>query len=284
MSFDLQNYKSSFSKGEIFTRNANSALATMKSGKLVNGTSKAEINASVNKNTISIIDETTHFLRNNIMELVCIIDMSSSCKGLERATCAGYNNLIEKEKNKGYKTMVTTVLFSTEAEIITFRENIENVKPLAYCAHGCTALYDTIYDTITKIKECQNIDRNKPSKTVVAIMTDGVNDLANAHKKTIHDLYEVRTLIEERQRNGWEFIFLGALSNAQSVAASLGIDLRNSVEVEKSQIGMFNNFKSIESALNDLRTYGKLTDKWANASKKNNNSIESNDVKRLGLR
>lgn len=288
MKFDLQEYnmrsKSSYGKGEVLVRNGNNALSAMKSGKLISGTSKDEIQRNVNKCAATVIDETSQFLRDNKTELVIIIDKSSSCSGLEGATSVGFNTLIENERKKGFPTMVTTVLFSDIAETICYRENISKVEPLVYYADGWTALYDTMYDTINRIKESQKFDAIKPKRTVVAIMTDGDNALPH-NRRSIHNEQEVRSLVKECQNNGWEFIFLGALNNAQNLAASLGIDFKNSVEVENTQVGMFNNFKTIETALDDIRTYGKLTDNWAKASKKNNNnSLESKDVKKLGLR
>lgn len=49
---------------------------------------------------------------------------------------------------------------------------------------------------------------------------------------------------------------------------------------------MYNSFISTSQALDDLRTYGKLSDNWAKASKKTNNKTigTSDSVKRLGLK
>ncbi len=272
MSFDLQKYnaqsKESFNRGEVTIHKSGSALMAMKSGQLIKETRRAEIQKNLDKNTSEIISQTSKFLKENRTDLVCIIDKSSSCSGLEGATSVGYNNLIEKEKKKGFPTKVTTVLFSDNIETICFREDIYNVKPLIYSADGWTALYDTMYDTITKVKESQKYDTIKSTRTVVAIMTDGLNILANG-KESRHTEQQVRELVSECQDMGWEFIFLGALENAQEVASSLGIDFNNSVEVENNEVGMFNNFVSIGKALDDLRTYGKLSDSWSKESQKN---------------
>lgn len=256
----------------------NSSLATLKKGL---STSSTEIEKRVNNYATTIIDDTAKRMRENITEIIILIDKSTTCKGLERATCSGYNELIKKEKSSGFTTKVTTVLFSSTPEIRTFREDISKVMPLDYRAFGGTALYDTIIEIINQIKNARLNDSKKTNRTVVAIMTDG-------HDKhsVDHDIEEVRKVIEECQSNGWEFIFFGALSNADQIAADLGIKGKNSVQTENTQEDAYNTFASISAAIDDLRNYGRLRDNWADKlrKKKVNNIASRENSKRLELK
>lgn len=285
MEFSLQNLKNqngSYStKNQVSVTKNTGALAAMKNGKLTANTSRAAVSKKVETYTAAVIDETTEIMKNTRTDLVFIIDRSWSTNGLEGATCAGYNALIEKEKKSGFHTRVTTVLFDDSIDTVNFRENIKDVRPLAYSAGNNTMLYDTLCDTIQKVRKSQVSEGEKVSNTLVYIMTDADGD-NRSHR---YDSSATRRLIREyTNQYDWEFLFLGAIENAQKVANDLGIDYDHAVQIEKSQEGMYNSFVSTSQALEDLRTYGKLTDSWANASKKNNIAIEDKNQKRLGLK
>lgn len=286
MNFSLQELKSQngnyTKKNEVSSTRPTSALAAMKSGKLTNSTSKNQIANKMQNYAAAVIDETAEMLKSTKTDLIFTIDISGSTEGLEGATCAGYNGLIAKEKATGYNTQVTTVLFNHEAQEVGFRTNIHNVAPLAYRADGGTALFDTIADTIIKVRDAQARDAEKPKNTLFYIMTDGKIHGFGSECSTRHNAASVRSLIKEcKERLGWEFILF---SDSKEIASLLGIGDRNSVEIEKSQEGFYNSLVSTSQALDDLRTYGKLTDSWANASKKKNTALENKDQKRLGLK
>ena len=56
-------------------------------------------------------------MKNNITELVFIIDRSGSMAGLESDTIGGFNSLIKKQKKETGKCFVSTVLFSNNSEV-----------------------------------------------------------------------------------------------------------------------------------------------------------------------
>ena len=53
-------------------------------------------------------------MKNNITELVFILDRSGSMSGLEQDTIGGFNSLIEKQRRQNGKCYVSTVLFVTK--------------------------------------------------------------------------------------------------------------------------------------------------------------------------
>ena len=50
-------------------------------------------------------------MKNNITELVFILDRSGSMSGLEGDTIGGFNSLIEKQRRQDGECYVSTVLF-----------------------------------------------------------------------------------------------------------------------------------------------------------------------------
>lgn len=62
-------------------------------------------------------------MKNNITELVFILDRSGSMSGLEQDTIGGFNSLIEKQRRQNGKCYVSTVLFDHETEVLHDRLN-----------------------------------------------------------------------------------------------------------------------------------------------------------------
>ena len=55
--------------------------------------------------------------KNNITELVFILDRSGSMSGLEKDTVGGFNSLIEKQKREEGECFVSTVLFDDQIDV-----------------------------------------------------------------------------------------------------------------------------------------------------------------------
>ncbi len=155
-------------------------------------------------------------------ELVFIMDKSGSMAGKEEDSVGGFNATIEEQKEKGNEVYVTAVLFSDNHEIVIDRMDIREVKKMErkdFRVGGCTALVDTIGNTIEHIGKVQHYDRSgKIDNTVFIIITDG---LENASHRYSSD--EVKKMIRAKEETGWKFLFLGANIDAVETAKSFGI-------------------------------------------------------------
>ena len=70
-------------------------------------------------------------MRENLTELVFILDRSGSMSGLESDTIGGFNSLIKKQKKEEGEALVSTVLFDDVSEVIHDRKPVADVKKLA---------------------------------------------------------------------------------------------------------------------------------------------------------
>ncbi|MBQ1250827.1 MAG: hypothetical protein IIY00_04440, partial [Clostridia bacterium] len=87
-------------------------------------------------------------------ELVFILDRSGSTQGLEADTIGGFNAMIEKQKREEGQTVVSTVLFDSETEVIHDRLPLEQVPRMTgkeYSVRGTTALLDAIGKSVHHI-------------------------------------------------------------------------------------------------------------------------------------
>ena len=69
-------------------------------------------------------------MKNNITELVFILDRSGSMAGLESDTIGGFNSMIEKQKKQEGECYVSTVLFDDISEVLHDRVKLINVPKM----------------------------------------------------------------------------------------------------------------------------------------------------------
>ena len=159
-----------------------------------------------------------------MMELVFILDRSGSMSGLETDTIGGFNSMIAQQKKEAGEAVVSTVLFANDSTVIHDRLPLGEVPPLTekeYFTRGCTALLDAVGGAIHHIGNIHKYAcrEDVPEKTMFIITTDGYENASRRYN------YEtVRRMIErQKEKYGWEFLFLGANIDAAAEAENLGI-------------------------------------------------------------
>ena len=193
-------------------------------------------------------------MKNNITEIVFIIDKSGSMAGFEDDTIGGFNSVIAEHKDGEGKVYVSTVLFSNEFYILHDRKNIADIERMTrndFRVGGCAALYDTISAMIHHIGNIHKYARPEdiPDRTLFFIMTDGMEN-ASVHC----DLASVKSKIErQRERYGWDFIFLAANIDTFETARSMGIKTEHAVRFEQTSEGMDSCFDDIMCIMRKVR-------------------------------
>lgn len=188
-------------------------------------------------------------------ELVFILDRSGSMSGLEKDTIGGFNSMLEKQRKEPGDAVVSTVLFDNETEVIHDRVVIADVPNLTdkeYFVRGCTALLDAVGGAIHHIGNVHKYARKEdvPEKTLFIITTDGME---NASRHYTYD--KVRNMIErQKERYGWEFLFLGANIDAAAEAKRFGIDESMAANYHCDEVGTVLNYEVISEAITSVRT------------------------------
>ena len=205
-------------------------------------------------------------MKQNLTEIIFILDRSGSMGGLEQDTIGGYNAFLERQKGNG-EALISTVLFSNRSEVIHDRVPIDAVKPLTeqeYYVGGSTALLDAIGSAVHHIANVHKYAREEdvPEKTVVVITTDGME---NASRR--YDYAGVRKLVErQKETYGWEFLFLGANMDAISAAAQVGIEESHAVQYHSDSVGTRLNFQVLSDSIVSFRKSSHaITEEWKEA-------------------
>ena len=196
-------------------------------------------------------------------ELVFILDRSGSMSGLEKDTIGGFNAMIEKQKREDGQALVSTVLFDNESVVIHDRLPLDRVPPLTereYYTRGCTALLDAVGGAIHHIGNIHKYARKEdvPEKTLFIITTDGYEN-ASRH----YDYEKVRHMIQhEKEKYGWEFLFLGANIDAAAEAKRFGISEDRAVTYKCDAAGTALNYDVISEAVCHVRASRPLDAGW----------------------
>ena len=202
-------------------------------------------------------------MRKNLTEIVFILDRSGSMSGLEADTIGGFNSMIEKQKKTEGEALISTVLFDNTSEVIHDRMSVQNIKPMTvedYTVRGCTALLDAIGGAIHHIGNVHKYARAEdvPEHTMFVITTDGME---NASRR--YDSEKVKKMIErQKEKYGWEFLFLGANIDAVETARHFGISEDRAVNYHSDSEGTQLNYEVVSEAICAVRCSAPLSADW----------------------
>lgn len=193
-------------------------------------------------------------MQNKKTELVFIIDRSGSMYGMEKDTIGGFNTMIEKQKKQEGNCLVTTVFFNHEVTQIHNRVNLKSMQSLpdsAFEPSGSTALLDAVGMSIQTMINVQRYTapEDRADRVLFVIITDGMENSSRRYSwSKVHEM-----ITAEREKYGWEFIFLGANIDAPEVAGQLGIREDLAATYLNDSEGMQTNFEAMASSVEMFR-------------------------------
>ena len=208
-------------------------------------------------------------MKKNLTEMIFILDRSGSMAGLEKDTIGGFNSMIQRQKGEEGEALVSTVLFDNESAVIHDRVDIRKVEPLTerqYFVGGCTALVDAIGGAIHHIGNVHKYAREEdvPEHTVFIITTDGMENASHRYSSD-----EVKAMVQrQKEKYGWEFLFLGANIDAVETAARMGIGQDRAVNFHNDEIGVKLNYQALGEAVCSVRRSAPLGADWKSSIEK----------------
>ena len=202
-------------------------------------------------------------MRKNLTEIVFILDRSGSMSGLESDTIGGFNSMIEQQKKEAGEAFISTVLFDNVSEVLYDRINVKDIHPMTdkdYTVRGCTALLDAIGGAIHHISNVHKYARAEdiPERTLFVITTDGMENASH-----LYSSQKVKQMIErQKEKYGWEFLFLGANIDAVETASQFGIGADRAVNYKCDGEGTALNYEVVNEAICSVRRMEVLSEDW----------------------
>lgn len=193
-------------------------------------------------------------MKKGLTELVFILDRSGSMSGLEADTIGGFNSMIEKQKKEEGEALVSLVLFDNVSEVVYDRVPLDKIGKLnnkQYFVRGCTALLDAVGSSVHHIKKIRKDTDGSliPEKTVFIITTDGMENAS-----TEYSYGKVKKMIEnQKKKNNWEFIFLGANIDAAEVADRFGVSANRAMNYVCDKKGLKLHYEAVAGAVSAIR-------------------------------
>lgn len=215
-------------------------------------------------------------MKKNLTEIVFILDRSGSMSGLEKDTIGGFNAMIEKQKKAEGEALISTVLFNHESEVIHDRVGVQTIQSMTdkdYMVGGCTALLDAIGQAIHHIGNVHKYARDEdvPEHTIFVITTDGMENASQRYSSN-----KVKQMIErQKEKHGWEFLFLGANIDAVETARGFGIAQDRAVNYHADSVGTQLNYQVVSDAICAVRSSAPLDADWKKRIDENYEQRES---------
>lgn len=201
-------------------------------------------------------------------EIVCVIDKSGSMAPLQQDAIGGFNTFLEGQKALPSRANLTLVLFDTDYLVVHDGVPIAEAQPLTeatYVPGGMTALYDAVARTIDSVgvRLAAMPEEERPEHVIMAILTDGQENSSQEFAGPA-GAEAVRARIEhQRDKYGWEFVFLAANQDAVVAGGRMGIAPDRTAHFDASPHGVERAFLMQRAAAESVRGRGVLRTDWA---------------------
>ena len=170
-----------------------------------------------------------------------VLDRSGSMASIADDIVGGFNEYLSRQQKEPGEARVTLVQFDGQDpfEVLVDAVDIQKVRPLtrqSYQPRGNTPLFDAVGRMVARIDT--DLSHRKryslPAEDqVVVVITDG---LENASRE--HDRASIFAMVEQRRRDGWVFVFLGADQDAYAEGTRMGVAGTNAAAWVKSPAGV----------------------------------------------
>lgn len=187
-------------------------------------------------------------------EIVFILDRSGSMQGHTEAAIAGFNEFLRDQQQVEGQARLTLVLFDDRVEIPIDNIPVSEVVDLdtrTYTTRGSTALLDAIGQTIDtfKVRLRDLAEQDRPDQVIFAIFTDGEENAS--HRFTWKDI--AGKIRRRQEKQGWEFLFLGANQDAIATAAQMNIRAHHAATASTSTEGVRGSNKAFSRKVRAMR-------------------------------
>lgn len=181
----------------------------------------------------------------NYTDITFLIDRSGSMTSIKEDAMGGFETFIKEQKEAEINACVSVYKFDNIFEKEYVSKDIKEVKSFNLSPRGSTALLDSIAKAIieTEVRLSKLETYLKPDRTLFIIITDGYENSSIEFKKD-----QIAQLIDKKQKEDWQFVFLGANMDAIKEGMSFNIPKGCSMTYTHSGEGIRSMFNKLSSS------------------------------------
>ncbi|WP_157155708.1 vWA domain-containing protein [Diaminobutyricimonas sp. LJ205] len=192
----------------------------------------------------------------NYTALLLVVDRSGSMHSIRDEMVEALTTLVTEQAAAPGLLTVDLVQFDNQIDHVFSLADPTSVR-IELEPRGGTALFDALGIAITEFGRtlAGMPEHARPSTVQVVVVTDGEE---NSSQEYSLDL--VRTLVvEQSEKYGWDFVFLGANQDAVMTGRALGIDADSALTFEAAPDQIAYSAHAVSRYMTDLRTTGLRT-------------------------
>lgn len=178
-------------------------------------------------------------MRDDLTEVAVVLDRSGSMSAMAEEAIGGFNAFLESQRQDPGEVRLSLVLFDHERIAVCTSAPLAAVRPLdaaSYEPRGTTALHDAVATTIDAVgsRLAALPEAERPGRVIVAILTDGLENASSRYSAA--DV--AKRIRHQREKYGWEFLFLGANQDVVLEAAKMAIPAADAIAFQGSGQGV----------------------------------------------
>jgi uncharacterized protein YegL len=188
----------------------------------------------------------------NLTFIGVVVDRSGSMLHLASDMEGSLSNTLREQSELPGECLVSLYQFDDVHEHVYGPVTIEAAPKYKLVARGTTALLDATGKSIVSVGEHLNSlpEDQRPGKVLMVIITDGHE---NSSREWTWDSVK-KKITEQQEKYQWEFVFLGANIDAETVGTSMGIDRGSTLTYDASSAGLQVATASLGNYLGNTRS------------------------------
>lgn len=195
---------------------------------------------------------------------VGVLDQSSSMMSLTDITLEGFNGLIMTQKAEPIDCYMSLTLFDSDLHVVHVGTPLVDVPLLDRSTYRCranTKLFDALGTSIKGAEAWIAAHPGAVDKVLVTTWTDGQENESREwhinHPRINGDDRDLLGLIEYKQNEGWEFMFLGT-GGSDWLERTFGsvVAVANIVGTGSDHVSHHNSYAGVANAMTATRTKG----------------------------
>ncbi|MDG1845917.1 MAG: VWA domain-containing protein [Acidimicrobiales bacterium] len=184
------------------------------------------------------------------VRLHMLLDRSGSMSGFAEDVIGGFNAFVDKQRAIEGECYLNLVQFDSDDPFQVIYDNVslnqvEQLTSQVYYPRGMTPLYDALGSLIARGEKLQN---QNPADNVVWVFTDGLENAS-----TEYSAANVKALVEQKEKEGWTFTFMGCDIDSYEASAEIGFRQTNTSNFKKDQDGYDMAWSEIDRGLTSYR-------------------------------